>query len=165
MEKLGIDKKLIKIGHTGISGLISVKINGKDPILLVEELIKLEVNDSYFLHCLKIKPIQFVTTTKEESMFDELKEIISTKFVDEDVTSSYKILITKRHTKMQSKEIISLIAPLIPNPVDLTHPNWIIQIEIIADNLGISKIKPEHIFSSKLAFDDKMDKLENWFLN
>lgn len=165
VEKIGIAKNLIKIANTGISGLISVKLSGRDPLEVVEELSKLEVTDAYFIHCLKIKPIQFVIKIKEESNFDDLKEIITTKIVDDDITSSYKIQIVKRHSKIQSNELISMIAPMIPNPVDLTHPKWIIQIEIIADNLAISKIKPEHIFSSKLAFDDKVDSSENWFLD
>lgn len=165
VEKIGITKNLIKIANTGISGLISVKIQGRDPLEVVEELSKLEINDAYFLHCLKIKPIQFVIKIKEESKFDELKEIITSKIMDEDITSSYKIQIVKRHSKIQSKELISLVAPMIPNPVDLTNPKWIIQIEIIADNLAISKIKPEHIFSSKLAFNEKIDSSENWFLD
>ncbi len=165
VEKIGIPKNLIKIANTGISGLISIKIQGRDPLEVVEELSKLEINDAYFLHCLKIKPIQFVIKIKEESKFDELKEIITTKIVDDDITGSYKIQIGKRHSKIQSKELISLVAPMIPNPVDLTNPKWIIQIEIIADNLAISKIKPEHIFSSKLAFTEKIDSSENWFLD
>ncbi|MCE7734683.1 MAG: hypothetical protein GPJ54_07395 [Candidatus Heimdallarchaeota archaeon] len=165
IEKIGIARNLIKIANTGISGLVSVKIRDTDPIIIVEELSKLELTDAYFLHCLKIKPIQFVIKIKEESNFDELKEIISTKIINDDVTSSYKIQIVKRHSKIQSKELISFIAPMIPNPVDLTNPKWIIQIEIIADNLAISKIKPEHIFRSKLAFDDKSDSSENWFLD
>ena len=65
---------------------------------------------------------------------------------------------------MASNDIISIVAPIIPNPVDLTNPNWIVQIEIIGDNVGISKIKPENIFSTKLAFDTKDEQQENWFL-
>jgi len=164
IEKLGITKSQIKISNSGISGLITAKIEGENPILLVEKLIELEKNDSFFLHCLKFKPIQFVIKLKDELKFEGLVEIISSKIVDDDVTSSYKIQIEKRHSKIQSKDLISEIAPTIPNPVDLTNPKWIIQIEIIADNLGISKIKPKHIFSTKLAFDSKTDQSENWFL-
>lgn len=165
IEKLGINKSNIKIKTTGISGLVTVRIKDRDPLVIVEELHALEKNEAYFLHCLKFKPIQFVTKLDQESEFNELKEYIATHIVDEDVSSSYKVEIVKRHSKIASKDIISIIAPIIPNPVNLSNPNWIVQIEIIADNVGISKIKSEHIFSSKLAYDTKDETQENWFLD
>jgi tRNA(Ser,Leu) C12 N-acetylase TAN1 len=165
IEKLGIEKQDIKVKHTGISGLITVKITNHDPITIMRGLISLEANEAYFLHCLKFKFIQHVMKLNQETNFDEIKEYISSKIVTDEVTSSYKVEIEKRHSKYSSKDLIGLIAPLIPNPVNLSNPDWIVQIEIIADNIGISKIHPDHVFSSKLAFDDQEKKVENWFLD
>lgn len=62
-------------------------------------------------------------------------------------TSSFKIVVEKRFCNMKSAEIISNIANRIDIHVNLTHPHWIILVEILGKRTGISILRPESILS------------------
>ena len=159
-EKIGFSKSGIKAKKTGVSGLIAVKLT--DDVHLSEimnQIIALEENESYFLYCLKIRPIQYAFTLSLESLKSWIEERRDYPKGD------YRIEISKRHAKYSSGELISACAPSIPNKVNLDHPKWIFLIEIIADQIGISIIPPSHIFSSNRAFEIKDKDEENWFLD
>ena len=70
---------------------------------------------------------------------------------------NYRITIEKRHTDIDSRELIVRIASQIKNKVCLDNPKWIILIEIIGEKAGISIIRPNDILSRhriKLSFSE-----------
>ena len=60
---------------------------------------------------------------------------------------SYRITIEKRNTSISSNEIITEVAEIFPNKVSLNQPDWIILIEIIGNETGISILKNDELFS------------------
>ncbi len=60
---------------------------------------------------------------------------------------SYRITIEKRNTSISSNEIITEIAKIFPNKVSLNQPDWIILIEILGNETGISILKDDGMFS------------------
>jgi tRNA acetyltransferase TAN1 len=56
--------------------------------------------------------------------------------------------VEKRHSALDSTQIISAVAGQIQRKVDLENPEWIILVEILAAQTGISVIKPDQTFSS-----------------
>ncbi|MHA2252863.1 MAG: THUMP domain-containing protein [Candidatus Kariarchaeaceae archaeon] len=160
VSKLKIDKSKIHVSRTGISGLLTVKLDAElDFDKIMEELIALEDENSFFMHCLKVRPVQRTTNSDIEHIqkvgLDLAKNIVG----------KFRITITKRHSTLSSKEIITAIASNIDNKVDLENPDWILLVEILANKAGISIIKPHFIYSTKKAFDENEENEINWFLN
>ncbi|OLS24463.1 MAG: hypothetical protein HeimC2_22690 [Candidatus Heimdallarchaeota archaeon LC_2] len=162
-EKLGLERSAIHVKNTGISGLITVEIKNNDILDIINQLKALEEDSAFYMHCLKIKPIQLVT--KYENDISIFGKVVEEKFLTNETTTSYKVVVEKRHSKLKSIDIIEQIAKVIPNPVNLNNPEWILLIEIIADIIGISRMAPDTIFSTGKAFDQQTKEVENWFLN
>ena len=157
-NELGIKSEEIKTKNSGVSGLITVRLNNTDNLLVINELKNLEVDNSYFIHCLKIKPIQH--TLKTDLL--GLSELVKSE-VDE-IKGKYKIVVNKRHSNLKSSEVIKAVAEIVENPVDLENPDVIILVEIIGDKLGLSIISPEYIYATDKAIEEKSDSTDNWFL-
>ena len=94
----------------------------------------------YFL---RIIPIQSVCGTN----IDEIKDEVQNKIKSFKPEESYRITIEKRNSKISSNEIISEIAKSIPNKVSLDNPDWVVLIEIIQDETGVSVIPNNSILS------------------
>lgn len=160
-KKLEIDESAIYVRDTRISGLITVKLSEDlDYRDIIRSLMRLDEETPFFMHCLKIKPIQHVVDEGIDSVVDKIKQI------DDKRDGSFRITVSKRHTPLSSMDIISPVADLYPdNTVDLENPDWEILVEIIADQIGISIIEPELIYSTQLAYEELNDEVENWFLS
>ena len=94
-------------------------------------------------YCLRLIPIQSVTETETDKIAQnvvKLKDII-------DKNDSYRITIEKRNTNISSNEIITEVAKIFPNKVSLNQPDWIILIEILGNETGISILKNNDLFS------------------
>ena len=94
-------------------------------------------------YCLRIIPIQRITDTeinKIKQNVIKLKDTIQKN-------DSYRITIEKRNTSISSNEIITEVAEIFPNKVSLNQPDWIILIEIIGNETGISILKNDELFS------------------
>ena len=94
-------------------------------------------------YCLRIIPIQRMTDTE----IDKIKQnVIKLKDMIQK-NDSYRITIEKRNTSISSNEIITEVAEIFPNKVSLNQPDWIILIEIIGNETGISILKNDELFS------------------
>ncbi|MCP4761668.1 MAG: hypothetical protein GY870_07790 [archaeon] len=124
--------------------LIDSKLN---PFEVIKELKKILLKDSdFFQYILKIIPIDRVVGTNLKLMKTTVNELLIEK---SEITSkgNFAINIRKRSTNLHTKEIIDEIAEGIENKVNLKKPDWIIQIEIIGEDVGISILTPDDIFS------------------
>ena len=63
---------------------------------------------------------------------------------------SFRITIEKRHSSLESLDIINAIASRIERRVDLENPDWIVLVEILAAQTGLAVIRQDEIFSSVL---------------
>lgn len=97
----------------------------------------------YVRYCLRIIPIQEVCSTDLE----EIKKTVQKRIGVIKPDDRYRITIEKRDSKISSREIISNVAKDIPNKVSLKAPDWIILIEILANETGISILKDNDVLS------------------
>ena len=145
-----IEKILSELGdqepeilNVGMRGILMVNTN-IEPSKIID-WVKDKITEEPWLirYCLRIIPIQSITETE---MNEITKNVIQLKDVIQQ-NDSYRITIEKRNTDMSSTEIITEIAKIFPNKVSLNQPDWIILIEILGDNTGISILKDDEMFS------------------
>jgi tRNA acetyltransferase TAN1 len=132
-----------KIIISSMPGILT-GITSLNPIEAIEKIREKILDEPWSIrYCLRIIPIQGVCKTNIKEIEDEiLKKIGVIKSED-----SYRITIEKRNSKVSSDEIISKIAKNIPNKVSLDSPDWVILIEIIGDEAGVSVIRNNNILS------------------
>jgi tRNA acetyltransferase TAN1 len=132
-----------KIIISSMPGILT-GITSLNPIESIEKIREKILDEPWSIrYCLRIIPIQGVCKTNIKEIEDEiLKKIGVIKSED-----SYRITIEKRNSKVSSDEIISKIAKNIPNKVSLDSPDWVILIEIIGDEAGVSVIRNNNILS------------------
>jgi len=94
-------------------------------------------------YCLRIIPIQRITETE----IDKIRQTVIKLKDTIQKNDSYRITIEKRNTNISSNEIITEVAEIFPNKVSLNQPDWIILIEIIGNETGISILKNDELFS------------------
>ena len=94
-------------------------------------------------YCLRIIPIQRITDTE----IDKIKQNVIKLKDTIQKNDSYRITIEKRNTSISSNEIITEIAKIFPNKVSLNQPDWIILIEILGNETGISILRNDGMFS------------------
>lgn len=157
-EKIGLTPEHVSVQETRISGLLTVKIDPSvDLNPVVEQLQELDQDEPFFLHCLKIRPVHKVVTSIEE-----LEEGIKSMTLP---SGSFRVQVNKRHSPIKSMDIITPVASLIDQKVDLSNPDWEVLIEIVADKIGYAIITPDLMFSTQLAFHDPEQEVTNWFLD
>ena len=145
-----IEKILGEIGdqepeilNVGMRGILMVNTN-IEPSKIITWVKNKVVEEPWLIrYCLRMIPIQ---TTTETEMSKIAENVIKLKNVMKQ-NDSYRITIEKRNTDMSSTEIITEIAKIFPNEVSLNHPDWVVLIEILGDNTGISILKDSGIFS------------------
>lgn len=132
-----------KIIISSMPGILT-GITSLNPIESIEKIREKILDEPWSIrYCLRIIPIQGVCKTNIKEIEDEiLKKIGVIKSED-----SYRITIEKRNSKVSSDEIISKIAKNIANKVSLDSPDWVILIEIIGDEAGVSVIRNNNILS------------------
>jgi tRNA acetyltransferase TAN1 len=132
-----------KIIISSMPGILT-GITSLNPIESIEKIREKILDEPWSVrYCLRIIPIQGVCKTNIKEIEDEiLKKIVVIKSED-----SYRITIEKRNSKVSSDEIISKIAKNISNKVSLDSPDWVILIEIIGDEAGVSVIRNNNILS------------------
>jgi tRNA acetyltransferase TAN1 len=94
-------------------------------------------------YCLRIIPIQRMTDTE----IDKIKQNVIKLKNTIQKNDSYRITIEKRNTSISSSEIITEVAKIFPNKVSLNQPDWVVLIEIIGNETGISILKNDELFS------------------
>lgn len=132
-----------KIIISSMPGILT-GITSLNPIESIEKIREKILDEPWSVrYCLRIIPIQGVCKTNIKEIEDEiLKKIGVIKSED-----SYRITIEKRNSKVSSDEIISKVAKNISNKVSLNSPDWVILIEIIGDEAGVSVIRNNNILS------------------
>ena len=95
-------------------------------------------------YVLRLLPIELVVYTESQSIKNAAKKL-ALKIQSGD---TFRITVERRHTLMTSSDIIAAIAKEIDNKVDLKNPDWIVLVEVVGGQTGISVIKPNQIFRS-----------------
>jgi tRNA acetyltransferase TAN1 len=127
---------------TDISGIIlgSTKLDAFQVINSIRQLIKNEPWQIRFI--LRLLPIESVVCTDLRNIKNAVKNIA----IKVPTGDTFRITVERRHTMISSSDIIASVGNEIDNKVDLENPDWIVLIEIIGKQTGISVLKPNQIF-------------------
>ena len=141
LDELGDQEpEILNVGMRGIL-MVNTII---EPSKIIDYVKNKMIEEPWLIrYCLRIIPIQMITETE----IDKIKQnVIKLKDVIQK-NDSYRITIEKRNTSISSNEIITEIAKIFPNKVSLNQPDWIILIEILGNETGISILKNDGMFS------------------
>ena len=142
LEIFGDNNPSIKI--SSVSGVI-LGNTSLDPLHVVKNCKDLVRNEPWkFRYILRIIPLERTCATEITEIHNIVKQLCRKISHHE----TYKITVEKRHTKLRSDYIISMVTMDLDMKVNLDEPDWIILIQIINKIAGISIIRPNQIFSS-----------------
>ena len=132
-----------EILNVGMRGILMVNTIIKPSKII--DCVKNKIIEEPWLirYCLRIIPIQRMTDTE----IDKIKQNVIKLKNTIQKNDSYRITIEKRNTSISSSEIITEVAKIFPNKVSLNQPDWVVLIEIIGNETGISILKNDELFS------------------
>jgi len=141
LDELGDQEpEILNVGMRGIL-MVNTVI---EPSKIIDYVKNKMIEEPWLIrYCLRIIPIQMITDTE----IDKIKQNVIKLKDTIQKNDSYRITIEKRNTNVSSNEIITEIAKLFPNKVSLNQPDWIVLIEIIGSETGISILKNDELFS------------------
>jgi len=141
LDELGAQEpEILNVGMRGIL-MVNTVIEPSKIIAYVKNKM---IEEPWLIrYCLRIIPIQMITETE----IDKIKQNVIKLKDTIQKNDSYRITIEKRNTDISSTEIITEIAKIFPNKVSLDQPDWIVLIEILGNDTGISILKDDELFS------------------
>jgi len=127
-----------KVDRSRIKGLILAYTN-LDPREAVHLLRRHMGEDSdRYRTVYRVMPILAWVKTDVEEIATEVREQAERMGPRE----SFRVTLEKRRTRLRSLEVIKPAAEVIDNPVDLENPDWVVLVEILGSETGVSVIKP-----------------------
>jgi tRNA acetyltransferase TAN1 len=141
LDELGDQEpKILNVGMRGILMIDTII----EPSKIIDWIRNKIVEEPWLIrYCLRILPIQSITETN----IDKIKQNVIKLKDSIQKNDSYRITVEKRNTSISTNEIITEVAKIFPNKVSLNKPDFIILIEILGDNTGISILKDSELFS------------------
>ena len=141
LDELGDQEpEILNVGMRGIL-MVNTII---EPSKIIDYVKNKIIEEPWLIrYCLRIIPIQMITETE----IDKIKQNVIKLKDTIQKNDSYRITIEKRNTSISSNEIITEIAKIFPNKVSLNQPDWIVLIEILGNDTGISILKDDELFS------------------
>ena len=132
-----------EILNVGMRGILMVDTT-IEPSKIIDWIRNKIIEEPWLIrYCLRIIPIQSITETN----IDKIKQNVIKLKDSIQKNDSYRITVEKRNTSISTNEIITEVAKIFPNKVSLNKPDFIILIEILGDNTGISILKDSELFS------------------
>lgn len=128
---------------TEVKGLLLAQTE-LDPFAVIGELKELVASEPWQVrYILRVLPIEVVVPTELGMIRQAAKELAAKIGKD-----SFRITVEKRHSPLESIEVIKAIAGEIESKVDLENPGWVVLVQILGGQTGMSVIKPDQMFSS-----------------
>jgi tRNA acetyltransferase TAN1 len=116
-----------------------------DPLAVIEKLRQITASEPWQVrYVLRALPVMQVVPTQIEDISRAAFEL-STSI---EQNQSFRVTLEKRHTSLESIEVVNAIASGIERRVDLLNPDWIVLTQILGAQTGLALVKPDQIFSS-----------------
>jgi tRNA acetyltransferase TAN1 len=129
---------------TEISGML-VALTSMDPVAVIGKLKETASSEPWQIrYVLRVLPIMITVQTGLHEIALAAVELGSRIRLNE----TFRVTVEKRHTSLQSGQVIDAVASKIQNKVDLENPDWIILVQILGAWTGVSVVRPDWIFSS-----------------
>jgi tRNA acetyltransferase TAN1 len=128
---------------TEVKGLI-VAQTALDPMKVVEELKGLVAEEPWRVrYILRVIPVEAVVPAELDDIKVAAKELAARIGGD-----SFRITVEKRHSPLESMDVIKAVAGEIEGKVNLDNPGWIVLVEIVGAEAGVSVVRPDQLFSA-----------------
>lgn len=129
---------------TEIKGIILAKTK-LGPLQVVESLKKLAIDEPWQVkYVMRVIPVEKVVPAELQDIQGAVSELEARIGPDE----SFRVTVEKRHSALHTIEVIEYIAEAVKRKVNLTEPDWIVLVEIVAGDAGVSVVRKDQIFSS-----------------
>ena len=126
------------VNKARIKGLILGYTNF-DPVEAVHLLrARMEEQPDRFNAVFRVMPIQKWVKTDIETILAEVNE--QKTRIQEGET--FRVTLEKRRTQLRSLEVIEPVAEVVDREVNLEEPDWVILIQILGTETGVSTVKP-----------------------
>ncbi|HEY3094487.1 MAG TPA: THUMP domain-containing protein [Nitrososphaera sp.] len=128
---------------TEIKGLLLAE-TALDPLKVIEKLKELTDSEPWEVrYIMRVLPVELVVPTELSAIKQAARDLASKIGND-----SFRITVERRHSALESIEVIKAIASEFESKVDLENPGWVVLVEIIGGQTGLSVLRPEQMFSS-----------------
>lgn len=139
-----IGDKEPEISYTGVSGLLACTTE-LDPLGAIQKIKKIVQDEPWKVrYILRLIPIDTVVTTD----VDDIKNAVKSLAARIKENETFRVTVEKRRSSIKSMEIIEVIASIVDRKVSLERQDWVVLIEIVGKETGVSVIKPENVFSA-----------------
>jgi tRNA acetyltransferase TAN1 len=141
---LGDEHPLTKM--TEFSGLVlgKTKYDSKDFIQRVKQFR--EQNPQWpFLYLLKMEPLDRIVELELDVILEIFHELIKEVPITPD--QSFKVELKKRSSSISQHDFIKYIAELLPNPVNLENPDYILKVELLGRYAGLAILTADQVLS------------------
>lgn len=130
-------------GMTEVKGLLIAQTS-LDPFAVIDRLKELVAEEPWRVrYILRVIPVEVVVPSELDGIRKAAKQLAGKIGKD-----SFRITVEKRHSPLESMGVIKAVAGQIENKVDLENPGWVVLVEIVGGQAGVSVIKPDQMFSS-----------------
>lgn len=128
---------------TEVKGLLIAQ-TALDPFVVVDRLKELVAEEPWRVrYIMRVIPVEIVVPAELEDIRQSAKQIAGKIGKD-----SFRITVEKRHSPLESMDVIKAIAGEIESKVNLENPGWVVLVEIVGSQAGVSVIKPDQLFSA-----------------
>ena len=133
-----------EISYAGVSGLLVCKTN-LDPLEVIHKIRNIVENEPWKVrYVLRLIPIDIVVNTDLADIKNAVENLATRIRQDE----TFRVTVEKRRSNIRSNEIIEAIASAIDRKVSLEKYDWMVLVEVVGKETGVSVIKPDSIFSA-----------------
>ena len=141
---LGDEHPLAK--ETEFSGLVlgKTKYEAKDFVARVAQF-RQDTPDWKFLYLLKIEPLDRMVEQEIDVILEIFADLVQEAQIPPD--KKFKVEMKKRNSPTSQHGLIQQIAELLPNPVDLEHPDIILKVEMLGRYCGLAILTPDQVLS------------------
>ncbi len=141
-----------QISRTHVSGLLACRTS-IDPFAVVERLRGFADENPYqFRFAIKFTPLEMCVDSSIDAMAESARALMEKIGEDE----SFRVSVKKRHTELDSMEIVRGVAAVIPKRVDLDNPDWTVLVEVVGEWTGISVLRESADVLSIMKMRDDM---------
>jgi tRNA acetyltransferase TAN1 len=132
-----------KVNRSHVRGIVKAKTN-LNPVEAIHKLRSLlRADPSKFKSIYRVIPIEEIVKSDVSDIVDVVERLSTRIRKDE----SFRVTLEKRKTGLRSLEVIKPVADVIDSPVDLRNPDWVVLIEILGRETGVSVIRPVDILN------------------
>lgn len=140
----------LRVFDVGIVGLIACSTK-LDPFTVIERLKEMAAENPYqFRFAIRFTPLEFCVPSSIDEIVKATGELLSR--IGENET--FRVTVRKRHTQLETMQVISAAAAVIPRQVDLDNPDKTIWIEIVGEKTGISILNEDRDILSIMTLRD-----------